>query len=130
MRKLALTILAFMAGSSAFAASSLDLEKRLREQYPATRITSVRESPAKGIYEVVMGRNVAYTDEAGRYMVFGHLYDMKEQKDLTAELEDPETYHKPGRAVAVNRELHYVIDDLTRAAQEWEQAASKLEKLG
>ncbi|HND25833.1 MAG TPA: DsbC family protein [Rhodocyclaceae bacterium] len=88
MRKLALTILAFIAGSSAFAASSLDLEKRLREQYPATRITCVRESAVTGLYEVVMGRNVAYTDEAGRYMVFGHLYDMKEQKDLTAAVLD------------------------------------------
>ena len=53
----------------------------------------------------------------------------QKQKDLTTELEDPETYHKPGRAVAVNRELHYVIDDLTRAAQEWEETASKLEAL-
>jgi ATP-binding cassette, subfamily F, member 3 len=51
----------------------------------------------------------------------------QKQKDLTAELEDPETYHKPGRAVAVNRELHYVVDDLSRAAKEWEEAASKLE---
>lgn len=88
MRKLALTILAFIVSSSAFAATSLDLEKRLREQYPATRITSVRESAVTGLFEVVMGRNVAYTDEAGRYMVFGHLYDMKEQKDLTAAVLD------------------------------------------
>ena len=88
MRKLALSILAFIAGSSAFAATSLDLEKRLREQYPATRIISVQESAVKGLFEVVMGRNVAYTDEAGRYMVFGHLYDMKDQKDLTAAVLD------------------------------------------
>lgn len=32
MRKLALSLLAFVAGSSAFASTSLDLEKRLREQ--------------------------------------------------------------------------------------------------
>ncbi len=88
MRKLALSILAFIASSSAFAATPVDLEKRLREQYPATRITSVRESAVTGLYEVVMGRNVAYTDGAGRYMVFGHLYDMKEQKDLTAAVLD------------------------------------------
>lgn len=88
MRTLALTLLACAAGSSAFAASMLDLENRLREQYPATRITSVRETPVRGIYEVVMGRNVTYTDEAARYMLFGHLYDMKEQKDLTAALVD------------------------------------------
>ncbi|MCC6143808.1 MAG: hypothetical protein IT368_08370, partial [Candidatus Hydrogenedentes bacterium] len=53
MRKLALSILAFIASSSAFAATPVDLEKRLREQYPATRITSVRESAVTGLYEVV-----------------------------------------------------------------------------
>jgi thiol:disulfide interchange protein DsbC len=32
-----------------------------------------------------MGKNAAYTDATGRYFVFGHLFDMKEQRDLTAE---------------------------------------------
>lgn len=83
MKKLVLLILAAMAVLTAIAAPA-DVEKRLKDQYPVTKITAVRESPAKGIYEVIMGRNVAYTDEAARYMIFGHLYDMKEQRDLTA----------------------------------------------
>lgn len=74
--------------SSALAGPAKDVEKRLKEQYPATKITAVRESQVKGVYEVIMGRNVAYTDESGRYMIFGHLYDMKEQKDLTADVLD------------------------------------------
>jgi ATP-binding cassette subfamily F protein 3 len=48
---------------------------------------------------------------------------------LTAELEDPATYQKPGRAVAVNRELQYIIEDLARVTKEWEDAASRLEAL-
>jgi thiol:disulfide interchange protein DsbC len=32
-----------------------------------------------------MGRNAAYTDSTGRYFIFGHLFDMKEQRDLTVE---------------------------------------------
>jgi thiol:disulfide interchange protein DsbC len=32
-----------------------------------------------------MGKNAAYTDTTGRYFVFGHLFDMKEQRDLTAD---------------------------------------------
>jgi len=83
MKKLALSILTVILAAPV-AASPLEVEKRIRDLYPATKIAAVRETPAKGIYEVVMGRNVAYTDEAGRYMIFGHLYDMKEQKDLTA----------------------------------------------
>jgi thiol:disulfide interchange protein DsbC len=84
MRKLVVSVIAFAAASAVFAGTG-DVEKRLRERYPSTKITEVREGAIKGLYEVVMGRNVAYTDESGRYMIFGHLYDMKEQKDLTAQ---------------------------------------------
>ena len=84
MRKLVVSIIAFAAASVVYAGTG-DVEKRLKDQYPATKITEVRESAIKGLYEVVMGRNVAYKDESGRYMLFGHLYDMKEQKDLTAQ---------------------------------------------
>ncbi|MBU9211633.1 DsbC family protein [Burkholderia multivorans] len=84
MRKLVVSIIAFAAASVVYAGTG-DVEKRLKDQYPSTKITEVRESAIKGLYEVVMGRNVAYTDESGRYMIFGHLYDMKEQKDLTAQ---------------------------------------------
>jgi len=51
------------------------------------------------------------------------------QKELATELENPATYDQPGRAVAVNRELQYVIEDLERATKDWEAAASKLEQL-
>jgi uncharacterized protein YdeI (YjbR/CyaY-like superfamily) len=51
------------------------------------------------------------------------------QKELTAELEKPETYEKSGRAVAVNRELTHVIEDLAHAIADWEHAASRLNEL-
>lgn len=86
MQKLVFTLLAVasLSYSAAHADAVVEMEQRLKELYPATRITSVRESQIKGVYEVVMGRNVSYADESGRYMIFGHLYDMKEQRDLTA----------------------------------------------
>jgi len=61
------------------------LEKRLKDLYPATRIERVQPSEIPAVYEVTMGKNSAYTDVTGRYFVFGHLYDMKTQRDLTAE---------------------------------------------
>ena len=61
------------------------LEKRLKDLYPATRIERVQTSEIPAVYEVTMGKNSAYTDATGRYFVFGHLYDMKTQRDLTAE---------------------------------------------
>jgi len=77
-----------LAAATATLANPALVERRLSEQYPATKITSVRDTPVKGIYEVVMGRNIAYTDETGRFMIFGHLYDMKEQVDLTAQRQE------------------------------------------
>lgn len=59
--------------------------ERLRSKYPRTTIKEVRKAKVQGLYEVVMGDNIAYTDAAGRYFVFGHLYDMQEQVDLTAQ---------------------------------------------
>ena len=51
------------------------------------------------------------------------------QKELTTELEDAATYEKHGRAVAVNRELSGLTEDLARAVAEWEQAAARLNEL-
>lgn len=59
--------------------------KALNEKYPATQVSAVNPSPIAGVFEVVMGKNVAYTDEAARFIIFGHIFDMQAQKDLTAE---------------------------------------------
>jgi ATP-binding cassette subfamily F protein 3 len=48
------------------------------------------------------------------------------QVELTAELENPETYNKPGRAQEINRELAHVQERLATATPEWEAAESKL----
>jgi ATP-binding cassette subfamily F protein 3 len=48
------------------------------------------------------------------------------QAELTAELENPETYNKPGRAQEINRELAHVQQRLAQATPEWEAAESKL----
>ena len=50
----------------------------------------------------------------------------KRQAELTAVLEDPATYQDVGRAVAVNRELEHIVDELARVNQAWEQEAGKL----
>lgn len=61
---------------------------RLKTMYPNTRFNSIQATPVAGIYEVVMGKNIAYTDREGRYFIFGHLFDMHEQVDLTAQREE------------------------------------------
>jgi ATP-binding cassette subfamily F protein 3 len=48
------------------------------------------------------------------------------QNELTAALEAPETYTEPGKAQHLNRELTAIVDQLTAANAEWENAASEL----
>jgi len=52
----------------------------------------------------------------------------KLQQELTAELEKPETYQKPGHAMAINRELAGITEAIVRDVAEWEKAAAQLNK--
>jgi thiol:disulfide interchange protein DsbC len=64
------------------------ITERLQGLYPATRFGPVNPTPWPGVFEVVMGANLAYVDASGQFFLFGHLYDMKAQRDLTAERKD------------------------------------------
>ncbi len=59
------------------------IAKTLRTLYPATHIDDVRLAPIGGIYEVVMGKNIGYTNSEGRHFLFGHVFDMQTRQDLT-----------------------------------------------
>jgi ATP-binding cassette, subfamily F, member 3 len=51
------------------------------------------------------------------------------QTELTAELENPETYADSRRAVEINLEMKTVLADLQRLTAEWESAATRLAEL-
>src|SRR5438094_3489332 len=76
---LASTSLAFAADPDEIA-----LLERLKHMYPATQWTTVTRTPMAGVYEAVMGSNLAYVGSDGRHFLFGHLFDMRTQTDLTA----------------------------------------------
>ena len=51
---------------------------------PGTSITSTTPTVIDGLYEVIAGENVLYVDTTGRYLVIGSIYDLDEDKDLSA----------------------------------------------
>ena len=79
-------VLLFAASAGACAAEpdEFALLARLRSMYPATQWTRVTRTPIAGVYEAVMGANLAYVAGDGRHFLFGHLFDMRTQTDLTA----------------------------------------------
>jgi thiol:disulfide interchange protein DsbC len=70
---------------AADATSLAAFEQRFRASNPGTRIDSVAVSSIPGLFEVVMGKNVAYIEPTGRYALFGHIFDMQARRDLTAD---------------------------------------------
>jgi len=69
-------------------ADASTLVDRLQALYPSTRFGAINPTVWPGVFEVAMGANLAYVDATGRYFLFGHLYDMSQQRDLTAERRD------------------------------------------
>lgn len=76
---------AAVAATAAAAQQPVDgaVAERIRSKYPRTEFKQINKTPVPGVYEVVMGQNVAYIDESGRYFLFGRMFDMEQQKDLT-----------------------------------------------
>src|SRR5690606_34233585 len=81
---LTLAVAAFMSASALAASSTEQVEKNFKEKYPNTTITSIDSTPIEGIYEIVLGKNIAYTDESGGYFIFGNMVRMSDQADLTS----------------------------------------------
>ncbi|WP_308925848.1 DsbC family protein [Janthinobacterium sp. J1-1] len=72
------------APSTAGDPATVSLRQTLTRLYPHTRFGDIQRSAIPGIWEVWMGNNVAYVNDEGRHFIFGHLYDMQTQTDLTA----------------------------------------------
>lgn len=85
MKRLIATIALALASFSAIAQGepAPEVLAALKAKYPNTQWRGVTSTPVAGVYEVMMGQNIAYTDGAGRFFFFGRLFDMQTQTDLT-----------------------------------------------
>ena len=61
------------------------IRQSMTQSMPTMKIDSVKQSEIKGLYEVVVGANIFYVSEDGKYLIQGRLVDVAARKDLTEE---------------------------------------------
>lgn len=78
------SLLLCFAFGAAFA-DEASLKKTLQPIFPGEKIESLKKTPYLGLYEVVVGGELFYTDEKGTYLFFGHVVDPQTRQSLTSE---------------------------------------------
>ena len=76
-------LLCFLFGT-AFA-DEASLKKAIQANFPGEKIESLKKTSYLGLYEVVVGGELFYTDEKASYLFFGHVVDPKTKQSLTTE---------------------------------------------
>lgn len=79
-----LSLLLSFFGNAVFA-DEASLKKALMTSFPGEKIESVKKTPYLGLYEVVIGNELFYTDEKATYFFFGHVVDPQTKQSLTSE---------------------------------------------
>lgn len=77
-----------LAGSMAHGDEAA-IRKVMQTTFPKLKVSSIAKTPMNGVYEVAVGGHLIYTDENASYFITeGHLWDVKAQRDITAERMD------------------------------------------
>jgi thiol:disulfide interchange protein DsbC len=82
--KIAALLLAGLTLSTANADEAA-IRQSMTTSMPTMKIDSVKPSEVKGLYEVIVGSNIFYVSEDGKYLLQGRLVDVAARKDLTEE---------------------------------------------
>jgi thiol:disulfide interchange protein DsbC len=82
MKKL-ITLLLLLSLTSA-QAGEVAIRQSLQSKFPGIgALESIVKTPYSGLYEVVIGDKIMYTDEAGQYIIDGNVIDTKTRTNLT-----------------------------------------------
>ena len=61
------------------------VKQALAKAMPSVKIDSIKPSEINGLLEVMIGANIFYVSEDGKYLLQGHLVDLASRTDLTEE---------------------------------------------
>lgn len=80
---ISILLLSFFCGSTW--ADEEALKKAIQPHFQGHTIDSLKKTPLLGLYEVVVGDEVFYTDDKANYFFFGHMIDTKTRASMTNE---------------------------------------------
>lgn len=83
--KLFVAILVLSFFSAAVWAGEEAVKKAIQPHFEGHKIDSVKKTPYLGLYEVVVGDELFYTDDKANYFFFGHVIDTKTRTSMTNE---------------------------------------------
>ena len=85
MKKIRSVVVAIAASTAVLCAhaSEAQIRKALGTAYPDIPIASVTSAPVKGLFEVVVGSDILYTDGDGKHLVQGSIIDGASKNNLT-----------------------------------------------
>jgi thiol:disulfide interchange protein DsbC len=83
---LAAACAALLAASACAQSSEADIKKKVEAALgEGAKVDSVRKAGALGLYEVVVGGDILYTDDKVAHFILGQIIDPKTRKNLTQE---------------------------------------------
>ena len=88
LRKLTRVLLALASLAAAAAyGSEADIRRKMDNMFPEAAVESIAKTPFSGLYEVVVGGRILYTDDKVSFVLIGSLLDTRGavEKDLTRE---------------------------------------------
>ena len=59
------------------------IKQTLEQRFPTVKVDAVQPAPLAGVYEVIAGEHVGYTDPNGDYLILGRLMDTRTREDLS-----------------------------------------------
>ncbi len=80
--KNSMLLCAIFASATSYANPEL-VKKVLTSSMQGANVTSVKPSEVKGMYEVTMDGTIFYVSEDAKYIMQGHIIDIKAKKDIT-----------------------------------------------
>ena len=76
---------ALLGAATAAVADEADVQRAFEARHPGVKVDKVTKTRFGGLYEVLVGDEIVYTDEKADYLFIGRLIDARTRIDLTEE---------------------------------------------